>query len=198
MIFLPMRDHYVDLTDKTIHLFQLAYESAAPIVVKMDDDNCMNTTLLLEFSRGAGELFYASDRIRTDDGLTWGLGGCYALSRPLLARILSKEMNAYVNLYAAYGSSNEDLNVARWIQRVRETFHCDVEMKELSGLINSGPHTAAEREKEENAKRRLMFAIKSAIIISMGCFFSICLFRRRIMEYAQKRIAVVTLAMDTE
>eukprot|EP00397_Hematodinium_sp_SG-2012_P033582 GEMP01035900.1.p1 GENE.GEMP01035900.1~~GEMP01035900.1.p1 ORF type:complete len:398 (+),score=68.66 GEMP01035900.1:111-1304(+) len=132
IIFIPFRDSYRDLVDKTLHIFDKGYQSGAQLVVKVDDDQCVNPKPLLDVA--ASRIYDAPNRMLYGGSYLWKgteydimqgphheiatyFGGpTYVLSRKLVETILND--NAFTNLHAMYGSSSEDTDVGKWVQHV--------------------------------------------------------------------------------
>eukprot|EP00397_Hematodinium_sp_SG-2012_P044274 GEMP01049414.1.p1 GENE.GEMP01049414.1~~GEMP01049414.1.p1 ORF type:complete len:340 (+),score=57.98 GEMP01049414.1:309-1328(+) len=132
IVFLPFRDSYRDLVDKTVHIFDKGYLSGAQLIVKTDDDLCVDPKLLLHVA--ASHTYNASHRMLYGGRYLWkGTelkimrgpqnatapyfgGSTYVLSRNLVEAILKD--NAFMNLHAMYGSSSEDTDVGKWVQHV--------------------------------------------------------------------------------
>eukprot|EP00397_Hematodinium_sp_SG-2012_P040121 GEMP01043910.1.p1 GENE.GEMP01043910.1~~GEMP01043910.1.p1 ORF type:complete len:293 (+),score=53.61 GEMP01043910.1:59-937(+) len=136
LVFLPFRDNYLDLTDKTLNVFDQGCRGGAQLLVKVDDDMCVNTEPLLSttadhvYDVGSSRMLYGGLRLHNDthektapgphgELAPFFAGPIYLLSCNLVS-VITNNYNAFSNLFAIYGNSGEDANVGKWVKKVRD------------------------------------------------------------------------------
>eukprot|EP00438_Fugacium_kawagutii_P021923 Skav207170 [mRNA] locus=scaffold573:543439:544134:- [translate_table: standard] len=126
--FVHFPDTYLGLQSKTFAVFKYGYNLGASYIVKMDDDICVNASLLLlkieeheaQAKKGGPPAVFAGDMLITWIKAINGVktpyfsGLCYMLSKDLVRPIVEEDsMNAV--LFAPYGSYDEDAQTGRWV-----------------------------------------------------------------------------------
>eukprot|EP00037_Helgoeca_nana_P021354 m.215362 g.215362 ORF g.215362 m.215362 type:complete len:381 (-) comp25613_c1_seq2:209-1351(-) len=134
---LPLRDQYMDLTNKLLQIFRYGYyQTDADYVIEHDDEFCMKATVALETVAGYEEAktsevgLYAGTRLwqgtesnnmKGPDGgrAPFFSGWCSFLSRSLLEYILVNDW-AHTVMVGHYGTSSDDGNTGRWVQHLQK------------------------------------------------------------------------------
>lgn len=128
IIMVPYRDHYRDLTDKTLMMFQYLLGHGGDYIAKVDDDECLNIEevheLIASRANNPNELYagiyefngneYDSMKGPNGEVSHYFSGPAYVLSRGVVEKIVV-ENNVHSTLYSIYGTSSEDTNVGKWI-----------------------------------------------------------------------------------
>eukprot|EP00438_Fugacium_kawagutii_P014194 Skav207960 [mRNA] locus=scaffold108:570434:571252:+ [translate_table: standard] len=128
LYFAHFPDAYVAEQSKTFALFEYGYSLGASYVVKMEDDACVDASMLLlkiaeheHYARkGGAAALYAGHQLvswtKGRDGMNdpYYSGLCYVLSQDLLRLILIED-EANTVLWAPYGSFDEDAETGHWV-----------------------------------------------------------------------------------
>lgn len=135
MVFLPMRDQYMSLPDKTVGLLQHLWAKYpdTPYIGAHDIEYCINATVLQSITRNfeklhtqgkyqalyAGAGMFQGTEYKMMEGADgkpepYMSGNVYFFSRTLVGWIVNED-NAHTVLNGYYGSMSEDLNVGRFV-----------------------------------------------------------------------------------
>eukprot|EP00747_Dinoflagellata_sp_TGD_P163889 gnl/TRDRNA2_/TRDRNA2_183084_c0_seq1.p1 gnl/TRDRNA2_/TRDRNA2_183084_c0~~gnl/TRDRNA2_/TRDRNA2_183084_c0_seq1.p1 ORF type:complete len:590 (-),score=74.45 gnl/TRDRNA2_/TRDRNA2_183084_c0_seq1:25-1794(-) len=134
---IPVRDHYRDKTDKQFHIFRHGLRREESLLAKVDDDACLNVTLLRSiyaqhgFTEGAeiygGSTYFRGDEytrmIGTDGSKAPFFSGHIEILSRKLARAIYEDNSNYVMAYQVWGSSSEDSNLGKLVHHVQKSGH---------------------------------------------------------------------------
>eukprot|EP00038_Savillea_parva_P009118 m.181352 g.181352 ORF g.181352 m.181352 type:complete len:353 (-) comp15238_c0_seq1:116-1174(-) len=130
----PMRDMYMDLTNKLLQLFRYGYyETNADYIIEHDDEYCMRTDVALQLIEDheknkpdhelyAGNYHWRGDEYAIMKGADGSItpfmsGWCSFLSRKLMGYILERDW-AHTVMAGPYGTSSDDANTGRWVNHM--------------------------------------------------------------------------------
>jgi plasmid maintenance system killer protein len=125
---IPMVDTYRSLPDKVLHLFALGVEKQYRLIVKIDDDQLLDTKSLFEFVLNASNpegLVYAGNELFSSPRKTTQYGADHKFTRYFsgpsyllswkLAWQITKNNKDDGSAYLTYGSSSEDVDMGKWV-----------------------------------------------------------------------------------
>ena len=141
IVVLPYRDTYQDLTLKTILLLRYAFRKKVDVVVKIDEEICINLDKIpTEDPLYFGGYMFSGTEYGTQKGydnttVPYFSGNTYGLSRSVL-RWFGKLLWNTSLFYEMYGSSSEDVNVGRWVKMLNKS----IEYKLIKGLTVKRTH----------------------------------------------------------
>lgn len=150
MHFIAVPDTYLDLQAKTFAIFQYGLSLGASYVAKLDDDNCMNATKLLESlqkheQEHHGAALYGGyyefkgteyETMKGKDHVVhpYMSGPGYVLSSDLIEKIVKDDEPNSI-LWAPYGSFDEDAQTGRWVDYAAKHHNLTVNYLSIKGLL---------------------------------------------------------------